>query len=532
MGQWAGRVAEGWGENEPLSSAVDDLWQKLRHVASIRTCQLIMLQGVVSQAPWSALLFLSMWLELIGFDPSRAAELVSLLSLGFLLGSLTAGWVGDRASQHIPHLGLGRILCANISTGVVVLLSVLLLNVFPPSPAEAAASAVVSSGAAALPASSGYSASSSSPSWGFLVLWESAPHALLFCLIGLGFSQALKLALYHSKPHETTSCLPLHSSTRLIRGGPAVGLTALEVPPKAAPFFPFFLPPPLQVVPSRLRTTAYAADIGTRASINRFWRASTDMALGRLSAAFGGPAVGLAAIHLYGFSTTAASAAMAGRSVVALAAATSALEATGSASSAAAAGAAAATAGGVEAGVVGDVLGAGGAGFTGLAASAAAAAAANAEALAKGLFLAIAVPYAVNVMLIAACFWAYPEDRKHASVANWVDASSGAGASSAGGGGGGGVPAGAESGDADVTRTEGRKAGKAGKGEMADKGEHCEVYVRDGVGGGATRQGRPEHYQQLEMQLQQQRLRRKMALEPGSNEMETESRPLLRPPNV
>ncbi|CAI5961223.1 unnamed protein product [Closterium sp. NIES-64] len=464
--------------DEPLSSAMGDLWLKLRHVASIRTCQLIMLQGVVSQAPWSALLFLSMWLELIGFDPSRAAELVahashqisalplshptstphsantpaltpqvSLLSLGFLLGSLTSGWVGDRASQHIPHLGLGRILCANISTGAVVLLSALLLNVFPPSPAEAAASA----GAAALSASSGYSASSSVSSWGFMVLWESAPHALLFCLIGFAASWPL----------------------------PSCNLPMLS-----------------EVVPSRLRTTAYAAD----------------MALGRMSAAFGGPAVGLAAIHLYGFSTAAAAAAMAGRSGVALAAATSAL--------------AAAAAGGVEAGEVGaggGLLGAGGANFTGLAA-AAVAAAANAEALAKGLFLAIAVPYAVNVMLIAACFWAYPEDRKHASVANWVDASSGAGASSAArGGGAAATTAGAGSGgDADVTRMEGRKAGKAGKGEKADKGEHFESYVHDssnlaelGMGGGGdTLQGRPENnQQQLEMQ-QQQRPLGKMALEP------------------
>ncbi|CAI5482391.1 unnamed protein product [Closterium sp. Yama58-4] len=431
--------------DEPLSSAVGDLWLKLRHVASIRTCQLIMLQGVVSQAPWSALLFLSMWLELIGFDPSRAAELVggwvcvrvggvrafrfrvSLLSLGFLLGSLTAGWVGDRALQHIPHQGLGRILCANISTGAV-----------------------------------------------------SAPHALLFCLIG--FAAAWPL--------------------------PSCNLPMLS-----------------EVVPSRLRTTAYAAD----------------MALGRLSAAFGGPAVGLTAIHLYGFSTAAAAAAMAGRSGVALAAATSALEASGSASAAAVAGAAGA--GGVDTGEVGTgggLLGAGGAGVTGLAATAAAAAAANAEALAKGLFLAIAVPYAVNVMLIAACFWAYPEDRKHASVANWVDDSSGAGARGAAAGGGGG--SGSGGGDAaDVTRTEGRKAGKAGRGENADKGGHWEVNVHDSSdssslaelgmgGGGGTLQGRPEHYQQLEMQ-QQQRLRGKMALGP-SDATETESRPLLLHPNV
>ncbi|CAI5516508.1 unnamed protein product [Closterium sp. Naga37s-1] len=514
--------------DEPLSSAVGNLWQKLRHVASIRTCQLIMLQGVVSQAPWSALLFLSMWLELIGFDPSRAAELVggvvSLLSLGFLLGSLTSGWVGDRASQHIPHVGLGRILCANISTGAVVLLSALLLNVFPPSPAEAAASA----GAAALSASSGYSASSSVSSWGFLVLWESAPHALLFCLIGFAASWPLpscNLPML-SEPARHSLC-SRHDSlapvSRVWRASSGAGWQRFKV------------------VPSRLRTTAYAAD----------------MALGRMSAAFGGPAVGLAAIHLYGFSTAAAAAAMAGRSGVALAAATSALEASGSASAAAAgaagagagaglaaaAAAAAAAAGGVEAGEVGageGLLGTGGAGFTGLAA-AAVAAAANAESLAKGLFLAIAVPYAVNVMLIAACFWAYPEDQKHASVANWVDASSGAGASSAARGGGGAAAAGAGSGgDADVTRMEGRKAGKAGKGEKADKEEHFEINVHDssnlaelGMGGGGDAlQGRPENnQQQLEMQ-QQQRPLGKMALEPESNETETESRPLLRRPHV
>ncbi|GJP55466.1 hypothetical protein CLOM_g14421 [Closterium sp. NIES-68] len=477
LAAWSSSVSRadptpGVWRDESLSSAVGDLWLRLRHVASIRTCQLIMLQGVVGQAPWSALLFLSMWLELIGFDASRAAELVSLLSLGFLLGSLTAGWVGDRAAQYISPLGLGRILCANISTGAVVLLSALLLNVFPPSPSEAAASAP-----SAAPASFETSAPSGSSSWGFLVLWESAPHALLFCLIGFAASWPL----------------------------PACNLPLLS-----------------EVVPTRLRTTAYAAD----------------MALGRLSAAFGGPSVGLAAIHLYGFSTSAAAAAMAGRSGIALAAATSALEASGSGSAAAAAGAQGASGagglagvggvGGIGAGEVGaggGVMGAAGAEVTGLAVTAAAAAAtaaANTEALAKGLFLAIAVPYAVNVVLIAACFWAYPEDRKHASVANWVDDSSALNGGSRADGAAGAAGAGS-------TRT---KAGKSGKGSTDTM---AELSMGGGVESHAV-QGRLERHERHELQqheLQHQHrpsLGGNLTSEPGSNETELSS--LLRRVNV
>ena len=116
----------------------------------------------------------------------------------------------------------------------------------------------------------------------------------------------------------------------------------------------------------------------------------------KAAAALGAPAAGLLAIHFYGFSTSAVGAAMAGRSGVAVAAASAAAIATKPMN--------------VTSEATKDMAGWEG-GARGI----------NAEALGKGLFLSIAFPYCVGVVLITLAFFSYSEDRRRARTANWVD---------------------------------------------------------------------------------------------------------------
>ena len=56
--------------------AVQVIFRDISQVARVRTCQLLVGQEVTRQAPWHALLFLPLWLELLGMTSARAANMV------------------------------------------------------------------------------------------------------------------------------------------------------------------------------------------------------------------------------------------------------------------------------------------------------------------------------------------------------------------------------------------------------------------------------------------------------------------------
>lgn len=47
-----------------------DSWIAMRSVMKVRTFQVIVLQGIVGSIPWTALVFFTMWFELIGTQSS------------------------------------------------------------------------------------------------------------------------------------------------------------------------------------------------------------------------------------------------------------------------------------------------------------------------------------------------------------------------------------------------------------------------------------------------------------------------------
>ncbi|CAM8921853.1 unnamed protein product [Rhodiola kirilowii] len=113
------------------ASVWSESWVAMKSVMQVRTFQIIVMQGVVGSLPWTAMVFLTMWFELIGFDHNGTAALLSLFAIGCALGSLVGGLIADKLSQSYPHSG--RIMCAQFSAIMGIPFSYFLLRVIPQS---------------------------------------------------------------------------------------------------------------------------------------------------------------------------------------------------------------------------------------------------------------------------------------------------------------------------------------------------------------------------------------------------------------
>ncbi|XP_038900601.1 protein spinster-like isoform X2 [Benincasa hispida] len=116
----------------PNSSSIwFESWTATKAVMKVHTFQIIVLQGIVGSLPWTAMVFFTMWFELIGFSHNGTAVLLSLFAVGCALGSLLGGLIADRLSKIYPHSG--RIMCAQFSASMGIPFSLLLLRVIPHS---------------------------------------------------------------------------------------------------------------------------------------------------------------------------------------------------------------------------------------------------------------------------------------------------------------------------------------------------------------------------------------------------------------
>ncbi|KAK4781087.1 hypothetical protein SAY87_017193 [Trapa incisa] len=104
-------------------------WTAMKAVMKVRTFQIIVLQGIVGSLPWTAMVFFTMWFELIGFDHNATAALLSIFAVGCAVGSFLGGLIADRISQVYPHSG--RIMCAQFSSFMGIPFSCFLLRVVP-----------------------------------------------------------------------------------------------------------------------------------------------------------------------------------------------------------------------------------------------------------------------------------------------------------------------------------------------------------------------------------------------------------------
>ncbi|KAJ7536061.1 hypothetical protein O6H91_12G055200 [Diphasiastrum complanatum] len=114
---------------------VKDLTIEAKKVMKIKTFQVIVAQGVLGSFPWASLAFAAMWLELIGFSHNETASLIGTFTVSVSLGGLFGGRLGDILSIRLPNTG--RILLAQISSGLGPPLAAILLLALPYNPSTA-----------------------------------------------------------------------------------------------------------------------------------------------------------------------------------------------------------------------------------------------------------------------------------------------------------------------------------------------------------------------------------------------------------
>ncbi|KAK4360566.1 hypothetical protein RND71_019518 [Anisodus tanguticus] len=118
------------GSTNPVSIWMES-WTAMKAVMKVQTFQFIVLQGLVGSLPWTAMVFFTLWFELIGFDHNSAATLVGLFAAGCAIGSFFGGVVADRIIHMYPNSG--RIMCAQFSAFMGIPFSWFLLRVIAQS---------------------------------------------------------------------------------------------------------------------------------------------------------------------------------------------------------------------------------------------------------------------------------------------------------------------------------------------------------------------------------------------------------------
>uniref|UniRef100_A0A0E0M0J2 Major facilitator superfamily (MFS) profile domain-containing protein n=1 Tax=Oryza punctata TaxID=4537 RepID=A0A0E0M0J2_ORYPU len=118
-----------------------ELVGEAKAVCRIPTFQIFVAQGVSGSFPWSALSFLSMWLELVGFSHGDTAVFTTVFAVATSLGALLGGKMGDALARRYPDAG--RIVLSQISAGSAVPLAAVLLLALPDDPSTGVAHALV-----------------------------------------------------------------------------------------------------------------------------------------------------------------------------------------------------------------------------------------------------------------------------------------------------------------------------------------------------------------------------------------------------
>ncbi|KAK9793504.1 hypothetical protein WJX73_009675 [Symbiochloris irregularis] len=102
------------------------------------TFGIIVIQGIMGSVPWSALVYLTLYFQLLGMSNLQASILNSLFLAANALGALLGGFLGDRAASKYPQHG--RILVCQFSVAVGIPFSLLLFKALPFSASGASVS--------------------------------------------------------------------------------------------------------------------------------------------------------------------------------------------------------------------------------------------------------------------------------------------------------------------------------------------------------------------------------------------------------
>lgn len=99
--------------------------EQLKEICCIPTFLALLFGGVVGCIPWSALSFLMMYLQNLGFSATSAASLLAVMSVGRICGSLLGGILGDWFASRWPLHGRALVGQMSIALGAVPLYWVL-----------------------------------------------------------------------------------------------------------------------------------------------------------------------------------------------------------------------------------------------------------------------------------------------------------------------------------------------------------------------------------------------------------------------
>lgn len=80
-------------------------WKDIRWLLTIPSFQIIIAQGVMGSTPWNAIVFFTLWLQLLGMSDFQASIIMSLFLLGCAVGNLLGGLLGDWMSRRWPNHG-------------------------------------------------------------------------------------------------------------------------------------------------------------------------------------------------------------------------------------------------------------------------------------------------------------------------------------------------------------------------------------------------------------------------------------------
>ena len=137
--------------SQVLRRYLQDTLAALHAVARIPSFRVVVAQGVMGSMPWNAMLFATLWLQLLGFTDVAAGALAALFAASCAFGSLLGGSLGDAAARETaarrPNCssvgsgssgsssvgGVGRVAVAQLSVAASIPLAVLLLRVLPSS---------------------------------------------------------------------------------------------------------------------------------------------------------------------------------------------------------------------------------------------------------------------------------------------------------------------------------------------------------------------------------------------------------------
>ncbi|KAI3976131.1 hypothetical protein MKX01_031611 [Papaver californicum] len=121
------------GDSSPGKSLLlKEFFKEAKSVMKIPTFQIVVAQGVSGSFGGSALSFIPMWLEVIGFSHKETAFRMSMYPVACSIGGLFGGKMGDILSVRLPNSG--RIILSQISAGSFIPLAWILMLGLPYDP--------------------------------------------------------------------------------------------------------------------------------------------------------------------------------------------------------------------------------------------------------------------------------------------------------------------------------------------------------------------------------------------------------------